>query len=247
MKKFFPDIASHAKTLQDAVAPYADANVPFDAKDVAKKFGMDSMGSCTFGFEINTLKGQNKDFQELVNHRMKLNRKIIAEYVVNWKLLKMIRFKTSDPKLDHYVQRIISDTCEYRAKNGIQRNDIFKFVQELTDKDIDETELVKNNKISNSQMIRLLQTFFIGGFETSSNLTSFALLELALNQGIQDKLRENICECLNKHHDFTYDAVMEMDYLDWVICGELLFICNSFVLIRKFSILMTILSILSAL
>lgn len=231
MRMVFADIAAHAKTLQEAIAPYAETKIPLDAKDIAKKFGMDSMGSCTFGFDINTLKGQNRDFQELVSYRMKVNSKIIAEYVLNWNLLKFIGFKTSDPKLDHYVQRIISDTCEYRKKNGIERNDIFKFVQEITDNDIDENELVKNNKVSKSQMIRLLQTFFIGGFETSSNLTSFALLELALNQGIQNKLRANIRECLNKHHSFTYDAVREMEYLDWVICGEL-FICNSFVCIN---------------
>lgn len=181
---------------------------------------MDSMGSCIFGFEINTLKGQNKEFQDVLKKRVLVGWRTIIENLVNKRILKFLRFRTSDPKLTGYIERLINDTNDYRGKNGIKRNDIFQYVQQITDATIDDIKIVKNRKLSNAQMIRALHTFFLGGFEASSNLISFALLELALNQDKQDKLRENICQCLNKHCDLTYDAIMEMDYLDWVINGR---------------------------
>lgn len=63
--------------------------------------------------------------------------------------------------------------------------------------------------------------FFIAGFETSSTTMSHAMYELALNQNIQDKLREEIHTTLdNNNGQLTYDAVKNMTYLDKVFKGK---------------------------
>ncbi|XP_029676795.1 cytochrome P450 6B1-like [Formica exsecta] len=59
--------------------------------------------------------------------------------------------------------------------------------------------------------------FFLAGFETSSTTMSNTLYELALNQEIQDKLREEIDEEYTKHgSNLTYENVKKMNYLDKV-------------------------------
>jgi len=64
--------------------------------------------------------------------------------------------------------------------------------------------------------------FFIAGFETSSTTISHALYELALNQEIQDKLREEIDEVYAKYDgNLTYDNIKNMNYLDKVFKGTL--------------------------
>lgn len=62
--------------------------------------------------------------------------------------------------------------------------------------------------------------FFAAGFETSSSAMSNALYELALNQKVQDKLREEITSTLAKHGgELKYEHVKDMEYLDKVFKG----------------------------
>ena len=63
--------------------------------------------------------------------------------------------------------------------------------------------------------------FYFGGFETSSTTMTFCLYELALQEDIQDRLREEIDVVLKKHDGkLTYEAIQEMEYLDKVVSGK---------------------------
>lgn len=55
----------------------------------------------------------------------------------------------------------------------------------------------------------------------------FALYELAQNQYIQDKLREEIRQYIENGKMFTYDQVKQMTYLDAVFQGTCLPINSS--------------------
>jgi hypothetical protein len=62
--------------------------------------------------------------------------------------------------------------------------------------------------------------FLIAGSETTSVLLTFACYELALNQDIQEKLRKEIKDVLGKYGGHcSYDALMEMTYLEMVLLG----------------------------
>jgi hypothetical protein len=65
-----------------------------------------------------------------------------------------------------------------------------------------------------------VMVFFTGGFETTSTTMSFCLYELAKNKDIQVRLRSEMDAVLSLHGDITYEAVMEMKYLDRVVSGE---------------------------
>lgn len=63
--------------------------------------------------------------------------------------------------------------------------------------------------------------FFIAGFETSSNVLSLILYELAEHQDVQKELLKEVDDVLRKHDgQITYDMLQEMHYMDKVVNGK---------------------------
>lgn len=62
---------------------------------------------------------------------------------------------------------------------------------------------------------------FVGAFESTSLTLTFCLYELALNQKIQDKLRDEVLQVRAKYDDkHCYESCQEMTYMDQVILGR---------------------------
>lgn len=63
--------------------------------------------------------------------------------------------------------------------------------------------------------------FFAAGFETAASTTTFVLYELALHPLVQDKLRREVDEVVERHGGhITYQALQEMSYMEQVLNGE---------------------------
>ena len=63
--------------------------------------------------------------------------------------------------------------------------------------------------------------FYLAGFETSSATMTFCLYELAMNPDIQERVRNEMDNVLDRHDgNITYEAISEMEYLDKVVSGE---------------------------
>lgn len=60
----------------------------------------------------------------------------------------------------------------------------------------------------------------IDGFDTSSAVIGFALMEIGLNKDIQDRLRKEINEAMPNEEDFTYDNILNLVYLEQIWNGK---------------------------
>jgi cytochrome P450 len=77
------------------------------------------------------------------------------------------------------------------------------------------------SEIDGDKFVGQAFAFLVAGFETSGTTLSYALYELALHSEIQQRLRAEITQVLDKHHgELTYDGIREMSYLDMVVKGE---------------------------
>ncbi|XP_023288948.1 uncharacterized protein LOC105696179 [Orussus abietinus] len=196
---------------------HVTANDPvLDCRDVTSRFTTDVIGTCVFGLNLSSLSDEESDFR-------KMGRKVfdtrLPNLVRNW-------FREAFPWIyrhfGHYIFSMevmnfflnsIIGTMEYRKKNNIVRKDFLQMLIELRD----NPEKIGDIHLTDSLLASQAFVFFVAGFETSSMTMTHALYELAQNQNIQDKLRADIKEKMEKNDGLlTYEGVKEMHYLDMV-------------------------------
>ncbi|EFN81691.1 Probable cytochrome P450 6a14 [Harpegnathos saltator] len=215
LKDMFPLILECSSHLERYVETLANKNESVECRELTAKYTTDVIGSCAFGIDTNSLSEEDSEFR-------KMGREIFAP---SWHNMIRMRMRQSLPwlydKLGYilpqtrttkFFTRIIVENIDYREKNNIVRHDVVDMLREIK-KHPEKLNIELTDTLLTSQAF----VFFIAGFETSSTTMSNALYELALNQEIQDKLREEIHQkYMNINGDLTYDNIKKMSYLDKV-------------------------------
>lgn len=108
--------------------------------------------------------------------------------------------------------KVFSETIKYREENNIERNDFVELLLQMKNKG-----MLTFKEIAAESFI-----FYVGGFHTSASLMNFILYELAMNQDVQTKLRNEIVNNLDENDGkLSYDSLNEMKYLDMVVSESL--------------------------
>ncbi|XP_076273987.1 putative cytochrome P450 6a17 isoform X2 [Rhynchophorus ferrugineus] len=206
IKMMFETLLEKTHGLEKVVGDYADRKAACDIKDVLGRFTTDVIGSCAFGIECNSLEEPDNDFRcygKKVFERAP-SRLFYVIFIPHW-ILMASDFKFHGKEVTDFFTNLVKSTIKYRQDNNIVRKDFLQL-------------LIQNDSVTVDEIIAQCFVFFLAGFETSSTAMTFALFELASNQHIQKKLREEIEEVLKKFNgNLTYDAVIEMKYLDMVV------------------------------
>jgi len=124
---------------------------------------------------------------------------------------RTIGMKLTRDDVSEFFLKVVKETVEYREKNNIERNDFMDLLLKLKKEGLE-------NGLTINEIAAQVFLFFLAGFETSSTAMTFCVYELAINKDVQEKTRQEIRSVLKKHDGkFTYEAMMEMTYLDQVI------------------------------
>ncbi|KAH8252674.1 hypothetical protein KR032_001203, partial [Drosophila birchii] len=214
------------KTVKAAVVDGGDVEI----KELCARFTTDVIGSCAFGLECNSLKDPNAEFRAMgraLFERRRHPQLVQAFLFTNAKLGRILRMKVLPDDLTEFFMSTVRNTVAYRQKNNVKRND---FIDQLIQLKAENEEAARKGKgidlshgLTLEQMAAQAFVFFVAGFETSSSTMSFCLYELALQQDIQDRVREEIKSVLSKTEggEITYDSVAEMTYLEQVLAETL--------------------------
>lgn len=221
------DILEKTSKLQDAA----------DIKDIAARYTIDIIGSCGFGINCNSLREPDSEFRKQGRRLFEMTTfekiKNTIFFMFSKRILDVLKFKQIPQSLEDFFINTIKNTIEYRETKNVSRKDFIQMLMEIKNKgyisednqdnQVDVKDKTLQNPLTMNEMAAQCFVFFIAGFETSATTMAFALLELALNQAIQDKLRKEINDVLKKYNgEISYDAVMEMAYLDKVVYGKFL-------------------------
>lgn len=187
-----------------------------EIKNYWARYTTDIIGSCAFGIECNTLNDKNALFREMGRKLFEEPKRGMAHQLwlnESQKLANFFGLKQLQEDVSQFFLNVVKDTIAYRELNGNDRKDFMNLLIQLKN---------ENGKLTVEEAAASSFVFFIAGFETSSTLLSFCSYELAINKKIQEKTRDEILSVLEKHNgQFSYEAVMDMKYLDQVLNGLL--------------------------
>lgn len=217
MKMMFDTIITVADEFKACVKTYADSGDVIEIKDILARFTTDVIGTCAFGIDCNSIKDPEAEFR--VMGRQIFNPPFYRLLLILLgssfpKISKKLGLITIERPVSNFFLRVVRETVDYRKANTVNRNDLMSL---LLGKDPSTGE----DYFTFHEIAAQCFMFFAAGFETTSTTMTFCLFELAQNQEIQNKTREEIQQVLAKHDGkFTYEASMEMPYLESVLKGE---------------------------
>lgn len=186
-----------------------------EVKEVLAKFTTDVIGNVAFGLESSSLQDPNSMFRKMGLKFFNFDRKrqLKALMVLSFQTIaKKFKISFTPKDVSDFFIATIRDTVDYRERNKIERKDFLDLLMKVNS---------GGKALSLNEMTAQSFLFWIAGFETSSSTATFCLYFLSIHQDIQEKLRNEIRTTLSKYdNQITYEAMMEMKYLQMVIDGE---------------------------
>ncbi|XP_063236386.1 probable cytochrome P450 6a14 [Bacillus rossius redtenbacheri] len=246
LKAMISTMAARAGELTACMPTLVDADGCADVKEVSARFTTDVVGSCVFGLQSDAISNPDSAFRKMGVQLFSPSASLFLSSVLLQHLPRFLQkllvfFKRKGNS--EYFLRLIADTVKEREEKGIVRNDFLQLLLDIRNKEKSEKAAVSDGFKQSSEtsngtnhgeggnenesdniefddrvMAAQCIVFFVAGFETTSTTMSYCLYELASNQGIQEKLKQEIDTVLGRHNGLlTYDALKDMKYLDQVI------------------------------
>lgn len=233
MKMMFHTMVACTNELDNILQQKSNTSEPLDIRDLLASFTTDVIGSCAFGLDINCLKTPDTKFKEYGTRVFEpqgidIVRTLAGVLIPNF--MKFFKLAVINKEISDFFKDVVFDTVKYREENNIVRKDFMHLLLQLKNQGkVSEDHLTagsikangtknEGNGLTDNQIAAQCFVFFLAGFETSSTMMTFCLYELVKNLQIQEKLRMEINKVLNKHNgELTYEAIMEMEYLDKVV------------------------------
>lgn len=228
MKFMFPTIVSVANEFRDCLRASIredgnkSASGILEMKELLARFTTDVIGTCAFGIDCNSLRDPNAQFRRMGKKVFGVPRNsgLKSFFMITFKeLARRMHMKSHHDDVTEFFMGIVRETIAVRESAGTRRNDFMDLLIEIKNNgSLDGTAV---GRITLEEIAAQAFVFFLAGFETSSTTLSYALYELALNVEIQQKARLEVETVLRKHGgELTYEAMLEMHYVDNIINGE---------------------------
>ncbi|XP_076241058.1 uncharacterized protein LOC143183426 [Calliopsis andreniformis] len=216
LKDMFPLIIECSKSLEKYLDKVVAKEEPAEVRELTARFTTDVIGSCAFGIDMNALSEEDSEFRRVGRKVFAVNLENILRFKMKQympKIYDLLGYIVPENKYSPFFTKIVRDTIKYRKEHNISRPDFINMLIQLQE----HPEKLSNIELTDSLLTAQAFVFFAAGFETSSSTMSNALYELARNQEVQNKLREEIREYFAKNNgELKYDEIKEMKYLDKV-------------------------------
>lgn len=219
MKLMFDSILKCSQNMIETLNLYAEQYKQVDIHSIVDCFTIDVIGVCAFGIDCNSFQHSQTEFLTMAQRIIKptpidsiyyfltINMPTFAKWLGIVRLPKDLR---------QFFLNIIYESVKYREENFITRPDFLQLLINLRNQAGNDDE----GNLSLNEIAAQCFIFFLAGFETSSTTIQYALFELAQNQNVQELLRKEINDVIEKNDGkITYEALAEMKFLGQCVDG----------------------------
>ncbi|EAT44915.1 AAEL003748-PA [Aedes aegypti] len=217
--------------------------VEWDVRELLAKCLVEVIGSCAFGIEVDSFNDPDNEFDRVAKYLMNQSdvRKVARFLLIMVfpKMCKQFGMELFDDKYKRLFRRLVSETMLKRESDGVSRPDLIQLLMLArrgkleADKDVEGESFAAANDYletgtddvkrswSDDELTAQAVIFFAAGFDTTSTLLSFTLMELAIHPEIQDRLFEEIKSVQRSDSVISYEQIQSLEYLDAVISESL--------------------------
>lgn len=102
-------------------------------------------------------------------------------------------------KLESFFYSLLTGVFKGREYKATNKKDFVDLLLKLREQKQQFPESFDGLEINDEMLVSQCFLFFGAGFDTSANTSNFILYELAKNPRVQEKVLEEVDECLRRH------------------------------------------------
>lgn len=223
LKEMYTIMLKHSSNLIKSLHKKVEADEVIEVKEVFGPYSMDVVTSTAFSVDIDSINSPSDPFVANIKRMVKFD-------LLNPLFVLVVLFPFLSPILEKmnvsffprevlnffysFLRTIKSDRNIDKHKNRVD------FMQLMVDSQISERSKEDANSqkgLTDQEILAQAMIFIFAGYETSSSTLTFLAYNLATHPHIQKTLQEEIDETFPEKIRPTYDALMQMEYLDMVV------------------------------
>lgn len=196
---------------------------PVNAQDISVRYLCDALGSYGFGIDFRGTTDEDPVLLKIAHRIFNPTGKMlyfwafIYPIVSNWVKWDWLTKDTRE------FLKIIDRIVKYREQNNVRRNDILQVWLDVHQRgsvvDDESGETLGKSQAHGVHAESFMMFAFI--YSTGKAVLSLALYELAKNQQIQGRARQEISRIVSENGSFDIGAVEKMTYLQQIVDGML--------------------------
>ncbi|XP_073952755.1 cytochrome P450 6B2-like [Choristoneura fumiferana] len=190
---------------------------------MVQKYTMSTISACAFGLDIDTFYGEIDTLNRIDKEIFTVNYAVELDMMYPG-LLKSLNLSLFPAFVKTFFRDLVKQVINQRNGQPTSRRDFMDLMLEMRNKQ--ELQAVKRYDTEKERALEITESvieaqaflFYAAGYETTASTMGFMLYHLALQTEIQDKLRAEIDEYLQKNNNLiTLETVMnDLPYLEKV-------------------------------
>ncbi|XP_068239067.1 cytochrome P450 3A8-like [Palaemon carinicauda] len=223
MKHMFHLVCEKADALGVFCLKEATTKRFVNIKKACGRFTIDTIASCAFGLECNSFEDENAVFPAKVQtffefsylRMLKIMLVMIMPFI--GKFIDVGVF----PEEKLFFQNVAEQTLAARRKENKRGDFLDLLLEAQASEEKDSEDQTKPKVLNDLTIIAQSMLFIVVGYDTTSTAIAMTSFLLSKSPGIQQRLRQELQEVVEKEGVLTYQGIMEAKFLDACIMEAL--------------------------